>query len=75
MPSVVELSIWTGMGSCGCPIYLSVIHSGTAASQLMKVALHWKKMSIGRELSNALLMRASLDVILEAVNLPYQPIR
>ena len=40
MPSVVELSIWTGVGVCGCPISLSVISNGTAAVQLMKVDPH-----------------------------------
>ena len=40
MPSVVELLIWTGVGSYGCPISLSVMHRGAAVLQLMKVAAH-----------------------------------
>ena len=40
MPSVVELSICTGVGGCLCPISYSVVCKGTAALQLIKVAPH-----------------------------------
>ena len=40
MPSVVELSICTGVGGCARPISSSVMRKGTAALQLMKVAPH-----------------------------------
>ena len=40
MPSVVELSICTGVGACACPISSSVMPKGTADLQLMQVAPH-----------------------------------
>jgi hypothetical protein len=29
MPSAVELSVWTGVGGCGCPITLKIFRSST----------------------------------------------
>ena len=40
IPSVAELSIWTEVRGCGCPISLSVIRSGTVGLYLIKVDLH-----------------------------------
>ena len=40
MPSVVELSICTGVGGWACPISSSVMSNGMAALQFMKVAPH-----------------------------------
>ena len=38
MPSVVELSICTGVGGCACPFSYSVMRKGKSALQLIKVA-------------------------------------
>ena len=40
IPSVVELSIFTGVGGCVCPISSIVMCKGTVSLQLMKVAPH-----------------------------------
>ena len=40
MPSLVELSILTGVGGCGCPISSSVMLRETAALQLTKMVAH-----------------------------------
>ena len=40
MPSLVKLSICTGVGGCVCPISPSVMRKGTADLQLMNVAPH-----------------------------------
>jgi hypothetical protein len=39
-PTAMELSTWTGVGGCSCPISFNVFHSATVVLVLLNMAPH-----------------------------------